>query len=446
MRARAENGASSRDRVSRRWFLARCASGAGAAVAFPGARTLAAPIAESTRCGRGRPFRTSLSVSPFTEGVLDSLVLTDGLFTARTVKEVQQLFVRHGATEVYARIATRKHDVQTGAAMGYARGIERARLARALGLPFNPELGLWATYGDATGQPAPDFSDYPSIRLPGPWHTLTLEHMTGALRQYGELVARQILATGVEVNYWDLGNEVEFGIAGVATRPLSGGSYQAPDKVNPAIGKMSTIQLIGMSEPDRIAWLAKDLWPYVGRLLAATAAGIRSVHRSARFSTHISAIFENTAAVTLAFWHAMKHAGYDPELFGTSFYPTSGAVGGQGNRYDWLKHTAAAVQQRFRKQLFIAEMGYPSGHMPPPYPYNTPLPGYPQDEAGQHAFIRDLVAWGASSGRLAGVRPWAPDLCTPSSHWAPMSFFTAGTHRARPKTVLGSIGQGLARC
>ncbi len=434
----------SSDGISRRSFLARCAVGAGAAVTLPAARALAVPVAQSARCGRS--FRTSLSVSPFAEGVLGRIAITDGRHTARSVKELQELFVRHGAGEVYARIATRREDVQNGAAMGFARGLERARLARSLGLPFNPELGLWATYGDATGQPAPDFSDYLAIRLAGPWHTLTLEQMTKALRQYGELVARQILGTGVEVNYWDLGNEIEFGVAGVATQPLGGGAYQPPDKVNPAIGKMSTLALIGMSEAARITWLEQNLWPAVGRLLAATADGIRAAHRSARFSTHISGIFENTPAVTVAFWQAMKRAGYDPQLFGTSFYPSSGAVGGQGDRYAWLKQTAAALQQKFHRQLFIAEMGYPSAHMPPPYPYNTPLPGYPQSAAGQHAFIRDLVAWGVSSGRLAGVRPWAPDLCTASSHWAPMSFFAAGAHVAKPKPVLDAIRQGLARC
>ena len=50
--------------------------------------------------------------------------------------------------------------------------------------------------------------------LPGPWNTLTLEQMERALRQYGALVARQLLGTGVRVNYRDLGNEVDWGVAG----------------------------------------------------------------------------------------------------------------------------------------------------------------------------------------------------------------------------------------
>jgi hypothetical protein len=91
-------------------------------------------------------------------------------------------------------------------------------------------------------------------------------------------------------------------------------------------------------------------------------------------------------------------------------------------------------------------MGYPSGKLSGSYPYNVPLAGYPQSDAGRHAFIRDLVAWGTSSGRLAGNRPWAPDLCTPSSDWEPMSFFATSGKLARAKPVLAAISQGLARC
>ena len=36
-------------------------------------------------------------------------------------------------------------------------------------------------------------------------------------------------------------------------------------------------QLLRMAEGDRITWLQQHLWPYVGRLLAATARGVRSV-------------------------------------------------------------------------------------------------------------------------------------------------------------------------
>ena len=403
---------------SRRAFLGGAAA-LGAAAALP-----AWPAAAKNARGhhdRG-DFRVSLSVSPVTEAVVGAVSLTDGRRTAGTVAGVQRLFNRHGATEVFARVATLAQARSGDAEYGFARAIERARLARDLGMPLNPELGLWAVYGDITHQPAPDFSDYPSIRLPGPWLSLTLPQMEGALRQYGALAARQLLSTGVHVNYWDLGNEVEWGVAGVAIRSFSQDGYRPPDAVDPAIGQMTAVQLLGMPEADRIAWLQQHLWPYVGRLLAAAAHGVRTVDPAARFSTHLASIAVQDAAFHTAFWEAMNQTGYYPAQFGTSLYPTNGDP---GDRKAVFLGIASALQQRFRRKLFFAEFSYPSAPMGSPFAWNNTQPGYPQTPDGQYRYLRDLVTQSVATGAVAGIRPWAPDYCIiPPGFWEPMSLFT----------------------
>jgi hypothetical protein len=402
---------------SRRGFLG-AAAGLGAVAALPGRPATAKSTRSGQRCGG---FRVSLSVSPVTEAVVGSLSLTDGRRTASTVSELQRLFNRHGATEVFVRVATLRHARDGQAEYGFARAIERARLAAHLGRPLNPELGLWDVYGDIRRQPPPDFSDYPSIRLPGPWLSLTLPQMEHALRQYGALVARQLLSTGVHVNYWDLGNEVEWGVAGVAVKGLDPTGYSPPDAVDPAIGQMSAVQLLGMAEADRIAWLRQHLWPYVGRLLAAAAQGVRSVDHTARFSTHLASIGVQDATLHTAFWEAMNQAGYHADQFGTSLYPTNGDP---GDRKAVFLDIATALQQRFGRQLFFAEFGYPSGPMGPPFAWNNTQPGYPQTPDGQYRYLRDLVTQSVATGAVAGIRPWAPDYCIPPGFWEPMSLFT----------------------
>jgi hypothetical protein len=94
------------------------------------------------------------------------------------------------------------------------------------------------------------------------------------VRHYGALVARQILATGARVNVWDIGNEVEFGVAGVAVRALGGGPYGAPDRVDTAIGQMSAGQLVGMPEAERILAAPASVAPR-----RETARGHRAGHR-----------------------------------------------------------------------------------------------------------------------------------------------------------------------
>ena len=390
-------------------------------------------------------FRLSLSVSPFTEMVLNSgTSFAVGKVTANTVEGVQRLFVNHGANEVYARIATTQKYRTGFGDHSMDRGLERARMAAALHLPFNPELGLFNIYGDIRCQPAPDFTDYPEIQLPGPWRSLTLDQMAAALHAYGAIAARQILATGVQVRIWDLGNEIEFGVAGVAVKPVAGSCddtaggkdwYQPPDGVDPAIGKMTFQSLMQMPEGKRVAWLTAHLWPHEARMLAAVASGIRSVDPKARFSTHVSGIASTQPAVTVAFFQAMKEGGFAVDELGVSYYPTSSAY--PRDRLQAFKDMATAAHRELGRPIFIAEFGYPAGTMQGMFPWNDAVAGYPQTAAGQASFSRDLVAWGRQEKVLSGIRPWAPDLAL--STWAPMSLFERDGKVATPRPVLEAL-------
>jgi len=120
---------------SRRAVLGGAAA-LGATAALP-----AWPAAEKSPPGQAgcARFRVSLSVSPFTEAVVGAVPLTDGRRRASTVQEVQRLFSRHGATEVFVRVATLAQASSGDAEYGFVRAIERARLAANLGMALNPE-------------------------------------------------------------------------------------------------------------------------------------------------------------------------------------------------------------------------------------------------------------------------------------------------------------------
>ena len=393
----------------------------------------------------GQEFRVSLSVSPFTETVLNAgTTFSDGTTTAKTVEDVQRLFVRHGANEVYARIATTQRYRTGSGDHSMDRGLERAKLAASLGLPFNPELGLFNIYGDIRCQPPPDFTDYPAIKLPGVWTSLTLDQMTAALRAYGSAAARQILATGARVRIWDLGNEVELGVAGVAVQPAPGscddtaggpGWYRAPDKVDPAIGQMTFQNVMQMPERERIAWLVAHVWPHEAKLLAAVAGGIRSVDPNARFSTHLSGIAATQPAVTIAFFKAMAAGGFAADELGLSYYPTSSQF--PRDRLQAFKDTAVSMQRGLGRRVFIAELGYPAATMTGVFNWNAAVAGYSQTPEGQAQFLRDLVAWGAREKVLSGVRPWAPDLAMPG--WAPMALFQRDGRIATARPALDAL-------
>jgi arabinogalactan endo-1,4-beta-galactosidase len=404
-------------------------------------------LGRSQEAPAAKDFRISLSLSPFAElRFRNGVTFTDGKATAKNPEELQRMFATHGANEVYARIATTERYRTGFGDHSMARGLERARMAKLLNLPFNPELGLFNIYGDVHCQPPPDFSDYPEIKVPGAWASLTLDQMVAVLRLYGALAAREILSTGVKVRIWDLGNEVEFGTAGVAVQPMPGGCddtaggagwYRAPDRVDRAIGRMSVAELMKLPEAQRIAWLQAHLWLHEARLLAAVAEGIRSVDPHARFSTHVSGITAVLPAQAVAFYKAMREGGFRANELGVSYYPTSSS--NPPDRLQAFKDMATALHRELGQAVFIAEFGYPAAKMQSGFIWNDAVKGYPLSSEGQANFIRDLVAWGMSSGVLSGIRPWAPDLA--GTPWGPMSFFEFKGKAASARPALSACGQ-----
>jgi hypothetical protein len=68
-------------------------------------------------------------------------------------------------------------------------------------------------------------------------------------------------------------------------------------------------------------------------------------------------------------------------------------------------------------------------------------PGYPLSADGQARLTADLVAWGARTGALAGVRQWSPESC--DGGWAPMSLFDLAGKTASARPSLDAVRRGL---
>lgn len=259
----------------------------------------------------------------------------------------------------------------------------------------------------------------------------------------GKRWRKRILSTGVKVRIWDLGNEVDFGVAGVAVDPrgLQQGvkqDYKAPDAVDPEIGRMSIPSLLSLPEPKRAEWLGAHVWPVEAKMLGAVASGIRDVDRRARFSTHVSGVTAVAPAMAVAFYTSMRDNGFLPDELGFSFYPTS-----RPRSLKSFKETATAVNRALGRPIFIAEFGYPSGMMTPPFQWNYPEPGYPLTPEGQAGFLRDLIGWAAKSSIVSGIRPWAPDFVAPG--WAPMALFSRSGKTLSAMSALTAIREGLEK-
>jgi arabinogalactan endo-1,4-beta-galactosidase len=396
---------------------------------------------------RKTTFRNGLCATTFAAGVFDRHVTyRAGSATAKTMSELQRLMMEYGGNEVFARLGTSRSPKPGMHLADMPAAQERARMAKSVGLPLNPEFLLCGHYGDLSGQPEPDFSGYPEIKLSGPWNTLGIEEMCTALRTYGAIVAREILETGVKVNVWDIGNEVEFGTGGVALPPLApprGWQYKAPDGVDPEIGKVTPFKFYAMKPADQIAWATEHLWKYVGRILGAVAEGIKQVEPHAVFATHVSSVNIVAPEVLVSFYEVLDSVGFRTQQIGFSYYPTSLDI--TADRLGQLKRLGELVKQRLGRQIYLAEYAYAAG----PVTFGGsnwahPVQGYPISPQGQADFLRDMTEWGVRSGVMAGVRPWAPDYV--GSGWQGMALFEApveGVAVARPG--LSAIQQALRK-
>ena len=191
-------------------------------------------------------FRVSMSAMNHWEDSSDyytyDYTYTDGNMQATNIKELQQMFKSYGATEMYVRInTTRYYPEETVNDYYHAKmhcleeSKKACRVAVELGMPINVELGCFAGYSDAFESQYPDFSEYPEIDYPTEngkrkeWKDMNIDEICSVLQQYGKLVATEINALGTDVQYWDLGNETNYGFGGIMM-PLKSSVSKATSK------------------------------------------------------------------------------------------------------------------------------------------------------------------------------------------------------------------------
>ena len=409
------------------------------------------PIAEN--------FRVALSLSPFTLNQFDAgYTFQVGDQIATTPAELQLIYQSLGSTEMYVRLATKRHKTynadgtldnttdgkpdENANVHTFDQVMQTCRIAASLNIPINPEVMCAYIYMDMDGTQAPRFykSDYPELYATNPtwasilkdgnakWEELSLEDICTVLEIYGEFVGDSILATGATVNDWNLGNEANFGFAGIGI-----GVPNSFDQKLASAGPMKRY----MSSLFSLGWLKKHVWRYNVQQYAAIKRGILKAYTKAgkdasnvKFSTHIATV-TSTPRATAAFFRYMQENGYDLQTAGISYYPSAPAM--SFNKKKMFTKTVTRINKKCGIPVFIGEFSYPSENMVGPFAgWNKQLGSYKKDQQGQADIYRDVIAWGKDHG-LIGIRYWAPDY---EGEWYPMSMFTFENKVGSAKTIL----------
>ena len=412
-----------------------------------------------TNTNSNSDFRVALSLSPFTLNQFDAgYTFKVGDKTATTPAQLQQIYQSLGSTEMYVRLATKRHKTynadgtldnttdgkkdENANVHTFDQVMQTCRIAASLNIPINPEVMCAYIYMDMDGTQAPRFykADYPELYASNPtwasilkngeakWEELSLDDICTVLEIYGEFVADSILATGATVNDWNLGNEANFGFAGIG--------IGTPNSFDQTLAKAGPMKRY-MSSLFSLWWLKKHVWSHNVKQYAAVKRGILKAYTKAgkdtskvRFSTHIATV-TSTPRASASFFKFMADNGYEMQTAGISYYPSAPAM--SFNKKKMLTKTVTRINKKCGIPVFIGEFSYPSQDMVGPFKgWNQKLKGYEKNQQGQADIYRDVITWGKDHG-LIGIRYWAPDY---EGEWYPMSMFTFENKVGTAKTIL----------
>ncbi len=119
-------------------------------------------------------FRYALSLSPFTsKSINEGYTYEYDDKEIDTMEELERLYIKKGATEMYVRIGTKRKVTQEDITDGekdtnanvhtFDQAMVLCEIAAKLNIPINPEVMLAYTYMDMEKQQAPRFQEYPDI-------------------------------------------------------------------------------------------------------------------------------------------------------------------------------------------------------------------------------------------------------------------------------------------
>ena len=390
---------------------------------------------------KSEDFRVALSLSPFSLNQFEKgYSFAVGDKTASTPEELQNIYRELGSTEMYVRIATKRHKTAEDVTDGqpdenanvhtFDQGIHLCEIAAALNIPINPEIMCAYTYMDMDKQQAPRFEEYPEFNylMNGKkWEELELDEICTVLEAYGAFVGEAILSTGCTVNNWNLGNEANFGFAGI--------SMGLKTAVDPKLEKAGTLKKY-LAPVFARGWLKKHVWKHDAKAYAAVKSGILSAYAklgidasNVKFSTHVATVVF-PAGCTAKFFNFMKDNGYEMETAGISYYPSAPSMA--LSKKGLLKKTVKKINKKCGLNVFIGEFSYPSGKMDGPFAgWNKKVKGYKHDQQGQANIYADVIKWGKANG-MAGIRYWAPDY----EGWYAMSMFEFSNKKGTAKNIL----------
>ena len=277
-----------------------------------------------------------------------------------------ELFAKNGCRNARIRVWVGDDGINR---LQYAT--ETARRAKQAGLKPYLVVFLSDEWADFVKQPAPVV-----------WKKLTPEKKLAAVATYTESVVSHMAKNGVDIDTFEIGNEIDFGICGEFEE-------EWPRRVS-------------------VEFMRTQVWPRMTPILKAAQAGVLKVQPKAKFILHLSQW--NNVDYCIPFWQAMIAAGVRLDYPGLSYFPSSAKEPMQ-RPFSFLQTQVGKIVEALHKPVLICETGYPAaanfgGQFAE---WNLLAEGYPLNDDGQAKWIADLAAVIRHDRNFAGVFYWSPE-------------------------------------
>jgi arabinogalactan endo-1,4-beta-galactosidase len=271
---------------------------------------------------------------------------------------------------------------------------ELAKRAEQVGLKPYLILFLSDDWADVNKQPAPAV-----------WANLTLEERAEAIHQYTRETVEHLIQEGITLDFYEIGNEIDHGIAGV---------------------------FADTKHPRDPQTLRGSIWLDEARLIKAAIEGVRSADPEGKILLHIATSWSPDFAS--AFFQAMIEQGVNYDYVGLSFYPSAFGPLAANQFCKTLDRLAVEIG----KPIIIAETAYPAE---PPTgglfnDWRRSIYGYPLTPEGQAQWLADFLAAMWSRVDVLGVYIFSPAFWFSGELWGPLALFD---HEGQARPAVGSL-------
>ncbi|HVX13492.1 MAG TPA: glycosyl hydrolase 53 family protein [Pirellulales bacterium] len=227
-----------------------------------------------------------------------------------------------------------------------------------------------------------EWADFVKQPAPMAWKQLSSEKKLAAVAAYTESVVRHMAKNGVDIDTFEIGNEIDFGICGEFEE-------EWPRRVS-------------------LEFMRTHVWPRMVPILKSAQAGVLKAQPKAKFILHLSQW--NNIDYCIPFWQAMLDAGVQLDIPGLSYFPSSAKEPAQRS-FDYLRTQVDKIVEALHKPVLICETGYPAaadfgGQFAG---WNLPCEGYPLTDEGQANWIGEMTAVVRRDPNFAGVFYWSPE-------------------------------------